>query len=522
MRITTATEMRDLDREASEKYQIPGIVLMENAGSQAASRIAQIHTEKGVGSHILVFAGNGNNGGDALVVARHLLTKGKKVRLFLLNKYEDYQGQAKTNLDILLQQNVRPVILENVSPVDEFFNSSAGYHMCVDGILGIGFKGSVTGLYADVIDSINTNADFVFALDVPTGVDATTGEIVGTAIDADETIAFGFPKMGHYIAPGALNCGNIHVADLTVPYHYKDEGKFHALSHENVPLLLKKRDRYGHKNRFGHILLIGGSKGKTGAIKMAARSALRMGSGKVTVATWQNCYNELTANIDLETMAQYLHMTDEGFERYKADIHEFAAVVIGPGMGTSKDARRILAELIRYYHGPVVIDADGINLLADQELRDELLQRKGPTVLTPHPGEMAKLMGVSNEDVVRNPLKYVEEAAEVTNATVVLKGATTFINSGNERIFVNHYPNDGMATAGSGDVLAGMCGGLVGQADNFSPEEAACLAVYVHSVAGDISAQKHGHRAMTANSIIENLDDAFLQLRKERDALDRR
>lgn len=515
MRIVTAKEMRDLDQEASEKFQIPPIVLMENAGGQAAARISNYHTKHKLSSNILVFAGKGNNGGDALVVARHLIAYGKKVRLFLLHNFEDYQGQAKTNLEILLKQNVRPVVLDSISTVEEFFQSAAGFHIAVDGLLGIGFKGSVSGLYADVVESINKNADYIFSLDIPTGVDATTGSTVGAAIDADETITFGFPKLGHFIPPGALHCGNLRTVELTFPYMFKEQGKFHALSRKNMPLLLKGRDRYGHKNRFGHILLLGGSKGKTGAIAMAARSALRMGSGKVTVGTWENCYDTLAATMDHEIMSVYLHMTDEGFQRYRENIDEFASVVIGPGLGTSKEAKKVLSELIAYFHGPIVIDADGINLLEDATIRDELLKRKGPTVLTPHPGEMARLLGIKNEKVVREPVKCVEEAAELTNAIVVLKGATTFINSGDERIYVNHYPNDGMATAGSGDVLAGIIGGLVGQSE-FSAAEAACLGVYIHSLAGDISAKKHGHRAMTANSIIENLDEAFLQLRDQR------
>jgi ADP-dependent NAD(P)H-hydrate dehydratase / NAD(P)H-hydrate epimerase len=269
MRVVTSREMRDLDALATTKHKIPAIVLMENAGLRAAEIIAARHLELGFRTEILVFAGKGKNGGDALVVARQLLAMGKKVRVFLTNGFEDYKDEAKQNLDILLQQKIRPIVLDQVGPLEEFFNSAAGPFLCVDGLVGIGFRSPLAGLFADIVDILNAKTDYVVALDIASGVDATTGQVVGQAIYANLTISFGFAKLGHFIAPGAIHRGELKVIDISLPPAFHREGSIHALAKNNVAPLLKRRDRYGHKNSFGHTLLLGGSKGKLGAIAMA-------------------------------------------------------------------------------------------------------------------------------------------------------------------------------------------------------------------------------------------------------------
>lgn len=516
MRVVTAREMRDIDELAQRKFKIPSIVLMENAGLRAAEIVARRHTELGYSSEILVFAGKGKNGGDALVVARQLAAMGKRVRLFVLHSFDAYQDESRQNLEILLEQKIRPIVLDNVGPLEEFFNSATGPFLCVDGLLGIGFKGPLAGLFADVVDLINAKIDYVVSLDIPTGVDATTGQIIGQAIFADLTIAFGFAKMGHFIAPGAVNRGELTVVDISLPQGFRRDGSIHALAKENVAPLLKRRDRYGHKNSFGHTLLFGGSKGKLGAISMAARACLRVGAGLVTVATWDDAYEQLLSRVEDELMCLPLSFDEKRYAEYKNQIHYYSSVVVGPGMGTDERAQKILGDLIDYYRGPLVIDADGITLLANSGLRERLHGRKSPTILTPHPGELARLLALPKPEVVSSPLEMVQLAAERTNSTVLLKGATTFICAGDGRVYLNHYPNDGMATGGSGDVLAGMIGGMVGQ-QQMSSSDAACLGVYVHSLAGDFAAKRLGHRSMTASDIIHHLGDSFLELRKQRD-----
>jgi ADP-dependent NAD(P)H-hydrate dehydratase / NAD(P)H-hydrate epimerase len=516
MRVVTAKEMRDIDELAIQKFKIPSIVLMENAGLRAAEIVAKKHDELNYRSEILVFAGKGKNGGDALVVARQLSAMGKKVRLFLLHSFDDYKGEAKQNLDIILSQKIRPIVLDNVGPLEEFFHSATGPFLCVDGLLGIGFKGPLAGLFADVVDMLNAKTDYMVSLDIPTGVDATTGQVIGQCMEADLTIAFGFAKLGHYIAPGALFRGDLEVVDISLPLGFRSEGTIHAISKNTVAPLLKRRDVYGHKNSFGHTLLFGGSKGKLGAISMAASACLRVGAGLATVVTWEDSYEQLLARVEDEIMCLPLSFEDKRYQEYKDEIHFYTSVVIGPGMGVGERAKKLLSDFIDYYRGPLVIDADGITILADPEIRAKLHNRKNPTILTPHPGELSRLIGVPKADVVNNPREMVERAAEETNAVVLLKGATTFISAGDGHLYLNHYPNDGMATAGSGDVLAGMIGGIVGQ-QRMDQKDAVCLSVYLHSLAGDFAAQRLGHRSMTASDIISHLGDSFLELRKHRE-----
>lgn len=519
MRVVTSKEMRDIDNLAQSKFKIPSIVLMENAGLRAAEIVAQRHTELGYGTEILVFAGKGKNGGDALVVARQLLASGKRVRVFLLNSFDAYKDEAKQNLEILLEQKVRPIVLEHVGPLEEFFNSATGPFLCVDGLVGIGFRSPLAGLFADVVDIVNAKCDYVIALDIASGVDATTGQVIGQAIYADLTISFGFSKLGHFIAPGAIHRGELQVIDISLPPVFRKEGSIHALAKDNVAPLLKRRDRYGHKNSFGHTLLFGGSKGKLGAISMAGRACLRVGSGLVTVVTWEDAYEQLLARVEDELMCLPLSFEEKRYTENRDALHFYSSVVVGPGMGKGERAEKIISDFIDYYNGPLVIDADGITILANPEIRQKLHGRKAPTILTPHPGELSRLLGVPKKEVVENPKAMVERAAEETNAIVLLKGATTFICAGDGHVYLNHYPNDGMATAGSGDVLAGMIGGIVGQ-QRMNPLDAVCLGVYLHSLSGDFASQRLGHRSMTASDIIAHLGDSFLDLRKHRELVD--
>ncbi len=221
MRVVTAKEMRDIDELAIRKFKIPSIVLMENAGLRAAEIVSAKHEELGYTSEILLFAGKGKNGGDALVVARQLIAMGKRVRVFLLHGHDVYKDESKQNLEILLEQKNRPIVLDNVGPLEEFFSSASGPFLCVDGLLGIGFKGPLAGLFADVVDIINAKTGYVIALDIPSGVDATTGQVIGQAIHADLTVAFGFAKIGHYIAPGAIHRGELRIVDIALPPSFR-------------------------------------------------------------------------------------------------------------------------------------------------------------------------------------------------------------------------------------------------------------------------------------------------------------
>jgi NAD(P)H-hydrate epimerase len=243
-----------------------------------------------------------------------------------------------------------------------------------------------------------------------------------------------------------------------------------------------------------------------------------VGTGLVTVVTWEDAYEQLLSRVEDELMCLPFQIDEKRQSEYREQIQYYSSVVVGPGMGTGERAQKALADFIDFYRGPLVIDADGISILRDGRIREKLLGRKNPTILTPHPGELSRLLGVPKTEVVEKPREMVERAAELTNAVVLLKGATTFICAGDGHVYLNHYPNDGMATAGSGDVLGGMIGGIVGQ-QKMLPKDAVCLGVYLHSLAGDFASRRLGHRSMTASDIIAHLGDSFLDLRAHRERI---
>lgn len=512
VRICTSAEMRDLDRVAEQEYGLDAAILMENAGRAAAQVIAEKFPHAGRTTEILIFAGKGNNAGDAFVVARNLLCLGRKVRVFHLADETSYKGACLKNFKILKKLKGKLAFIENSGDLQNFFGSSPGPFTVVDGIIGTGLKGALEGIYYDIVEMINgLNASEVIALDIPSGVNGDTGAVLGTSVQATLTVSFGFPKIGHFLPPGAGKRGELLNVDISLPPKFQKDGDKYLLRKGPMGKLLKERDRYGHKNSFGHSLLVGGSPGRIGAITMTARACHKMGTGLVTVGSWDDCFDPLMVKLPSETMVVPLRLSGPEYEIYKKTLNTYTSIVVGPGLGMRPESSEILDALFSNYQGPMVFDADALNLIADHKMHDALTKRRGPNVLTPHPGEMARLLGVAKETVVNDPVKAVRDAAQMTNSIVLLKGAATLISSPENVLYLNHYPNDGMATAGSGDVLAGMIGGLLGQ--KMDPFQGTLLGIYLHSVAGDFAAQQYGHRSMTAADIIENISNAFKEIK---------
>lgn len=512
IRICTNSEMRELDRLADQEFGIDALILMENAGRAAAQILLEKYPHAGRRTEILVFAGKGNNAGDAFVVARRLVALDRRVRVFHIETDKGYRGASLRNFEILKRMKTKMIRLEAASDLQDFFANSSGPFTIVDGILGTGLKGDLEGVFYDTVEMINQlDCPEVVALDIPSGVSGDTGLILGTSIQASLTISFGFPKLGHFLPPGAARRGELVNVDISLPSRFRKEGDKFLLMREPLAELLKERDRYGHKNSFGHTLLIGGSPGRIGAIAMAAGACHKMGTGLVTVATWQDCFEPLMQKLPNETMAVPLHLSGPEFDQYRKNLPNYSSVVIGPGLGLRPEGKVLLEALLASYTGPIVFDADALNLISDYKLFENLKRRKGANVLTPHPGEMARLLAGSKDQVQADPVKALRAAVAQTHGTVLLKGAATLICSPEDRLFLNHYPNDGMATAGSGDVLAGMIGGLLGQ--GLEAFQSTLLGVYLHSMAGDHAAQEKGHRSMTAPDIIGNIANAFKDLK---------
>lgn len=518
MRICTAQELQELDQIAEKQYGISPQILMENAGRAASQILLEKYPDAGVKTEILILAGKGNNAGDAFVVARRLLGLGKKLRVFFIppNLGKQYAPAVEVNFQILKKLGAKMAPLENIQDFEDFLSHTSGPFTVIDGLLGTGLRGGLEGLYYDLVEAIRKlNPREVIALDIPTGVNGDTGVVQSTAIQAHLTVSFGFPKMGHFLAPGAAKRGELVNVDITLPHSFRKDGKTFLINSAPLGNLLIDRNPYAHKNTFGHALLIGGSKGHLGAIEMSARSCQRMGVGLTTAATWPEYFELLMARLPSECMAISL-------EDYQRLYSQFSAVVVGPGLSQRTEGKKLLEDVLTRFTGPVVLDADALNIVAEHKLYDWIKNRKAPTVLTPHLGEMARLLGVDKEQVSQNLITSLQELIDRTHAIVVLKGAATLISSPNDKIFVNHAPNDGMATAGSGDVLSGMIGGLLCGLSNqqthqkFSPFEAVLLGVRLHSIAGKLAAERLGHYSMTAGSIIEEIHHAFKEIKNQK------
>lgn len=510
--------MRQLDEISETDYGIDATLLMENAGRSATQILLEKFPHAGRETEVLVFAGKGNNAGDAFVVARRLMGLDRRVRVFHLAPPSGYRGATAKNFEILKKLKAKMVFLEQAADLQQFFDRSPGPFTLVDGILGTGLRGDLDGVYYDVVEMINAlGSSEVLSLDIPSGVSGDTGLTHGTSILATVTVSFGFPKMGHFLPPGAGRRGELINVDISLPGRFRKEGDKYVVMKSRMCALLKERDRYGHKNSFGHTLLIGGSPGRAGAIVMAARACHRIGTGLVTVASWEDTFETLQHKLPHETMAVALKLNGPEYEAYQQTLPSYSSIVVGPGLGMRPEGKKLLTDLLQHYSGPMVLDADALNIISEFKLHDLLVKRRAPTVLTPHMGEMARLLSVSKDRIQADPVAALKEGVAATHSVVLLKGAATLITGPDDVLYLNHYPNDGMATAGSGDVLSGMIGGLLGQKMN--PFEATLLGVYLHSVAGDFAAKALGHRAMTAPDIVENISNAFREIGNPQDVL---
>jgi len=523
VKIATAQEMREIDRTTIEDYGIPGLVLMERAGLAVASKVKELYPDK----KVVVLCGGGNNGGDGLVAARNLHNMGFNVKVFLAVEPKKLSGDA------LVQYKIARKFGLSTMPLNELLthHSSLITHHCliVDAIFGTGLSRPVKGSLAEVFSLINDSDIPVVAVDIPSGISSDTGEVLGEALKADFTVTFGLPKRGHFLYPGSEYAGMLFVEDIGFPANLLSSGKINVglINRELVLGLIPPRRKYSHKGDYGHVLVIAGSRGKTGAALMAAKACLRSGSGLVTLAVPESLMDIFQGRVT-EEMTLPLPDDGRGMISSKAIdvILNFAAqkidvIAIGPGIGVSHDTEKVVTELIQRSTVPLVIDADGINSIAlsvERRASSRVLKKaKSPIILTPHPGEMARLLRncrtvalshccTSEKDRINTAMALSKE----TGAYIVLKGVPTIVSEPEGRAFINTTGNPGMATAGSGDVLTGIIASLLGQGLN--PEEASLLGVYLHGLAGNAVAKEKGEHSLIAHDIIDFLPDAFVQL----------
>jgi hydroxyethylthiazole kinase-like uncharacterized protein yjeF len=508
MKVATAEEMQELDRKAIETYRIPGIVLMENAGRGAAEVISNFFSEIQK-KKVAIIAGKGNNGGDGFVIARYLLNQGIYARVYLLTDPKSLRGDAETNFSIFHRIKGEVVSVPSSKDYIKMKRDLEKFDILVDGIFGTGLDAEVRGYYREVIDHLNTLQRPIVAIDIPSGLDANTGKPLGTAIRASLTITFGLPKIGHLIPPGLDYVGKVKVIDIGIPKRLVEEEKIptYLLEKEEIQKWLSiPRNPDTHKGDYGHLLVIAGSVGKTGAAVMACQAALRMGAGLVTLAIPKSLNAILEMKLT-EVMTEPLPETPKqtlslrAFSAIVRLCENKKAVIIGPGLGTLKETQSLILKLIRTLDLPIILDADGLTALATQPKTLPIKNRS--LMLTPHPGEMARLIRSQVKEVLENRVRLSRNFSQSQHVHLILKGHPTLITTPKGEVFINPTGNPGMASGGTGDVLTGMIGGLVCQ--GFDILTSLQVAVYLHGMAGDEGTQEMGEKSLIATDIIEKI-----------------
>lgn len=516
MKVISAQTMQELDSRAIRERGIPGLELMEHAGHACMEAIFHEFGYTG-GKRAVIFAGRGNNGGDGYVIARLLLQSGWQVRVFILAERDRIVGDAAINLEQL------PPAVVSYHTVA---GGLAGLHeeelrqadVIVDALLGTGLNSEVSGIQREAVELINASGRPVLAVDIPSGIHGTTGRAMGCAVRADVTVTFACAKLGHVLYPGADCTGRLVVADIGIPADLVAEADgCEFLTADSVRPLVRRRDRQAHKGRFGHCLIVAGSAGKTGAAALAANSAVRTGSGLVTLAVAESI-NPILEIKTTEAMTVPLpeagngHLAMSALGAIEQVIPGKNVLAVGPGLGQHPATVALVQTLVKSTVLPLVLDADGLNALA----RDAgILRNKKSTamVLTPHPGEMARLLGVSVANVEADRIGTAGAFACTFGVHVVLKGARTIIATPDGSLAVNGSGNPGMASGGMGDVLTGIICSLLGQ--GYSARDACCLGVFIHGFAADLVAEAKGEIGMNAGDVQEMLPYAFTRLLAE-------
>jgi hydroxyethylthiazole kinase-like uncharacterized protein yjeF len=504
----TASEMRELDRRAIQDLGIPSLVLMENAGRTTYQILRREFPD--LRGEVAVVAGRGNNGGDGFVVARYLANAGLPVAVFLLGAKEQVSNDARVNLEILAHLGIAVTEVLSEADLNPAIHRLAKAGLIVDAMLGTGLNSPVTGLMAAVIERLNHLRAPVLAVDMPTGLSADTGEVLGAALKARVTVTYGCPKLGQVLPPGRDYVGRLWQVDIGIPPILARDLPLELAEAREMHALLPSRPPGSHKGNFGHLLVLAGSAGKTGAAALACEAALRAGAGLVTLGVPVSLNDILEMKL---TEAMTLPLPEAAAARALgaaawAPIAEFLnekneksgkfTVALGPGIGTHPETRELVARLGRDLACPMVIDADGINNLAGAT--DGLKDAAGPRILTPHPGEMARLVGLTTPEVQARRLDLARDTAVKFGVTLVLKGAQTVVATPEGRAWINSTGNPALASGGTGDVLTGLMGGFLAQ--GLAPWDAARLGVYLHGLAADFFVSRHGQRGMIAGDLL--------------------
>lgn len=517
MKVLTAAQMREVDQQTIEGIGLPGIVLMENAGRGVAETILQKFPAKQFAS-ALVLAGKGNNGGDGYVAARHLLDRGWRVQTLVLAERSAIAGDAAIALRALENCGGEVCFVADARQLAARLAAIEPPAVLVDALFGTGLTRPADGHSLAAIEWLNRHESPVVAIDIPSGVDASTGRVLGVAVAAELTVTFAFPKVGQLTYPGAGLTGELVVVEIGVPAKVKSLAPSDCLlvDSSEAKKLLPVRNRDGHKGTFGHLLILAGSLGKCGAAAMSAEAGLRCGTGLVTLGCPQSIHPSLEARL---TEVMTVPLADLGGEISMQALGQASsltagrqALVLGPGLGAGKEAGALMRHMIQGSDLPLVVDADALTALCgDLETLERRINRE--IVLTPHPGEMARLTGLTAAEVQADRYTVARNFAVSHNIVLVLKGARTLTACPDGRVYINVSGHAGMASGGMGDVLAGLIGGFMAQ--GLAAGESAVLGVYLHGLAADRLHETFGDAGLLASDVIRELPAARRALSRE-------
>jgi NAD(P)H-hydrate epimerase len=520
MDLLTADEMREMDRQTIESFGLPGRILMENAG-RGATRVLMDRYPDITAYAVGVVAGRGNNGGDGFVIARYLFQHGVDVRVYLLSDSGKLQGNAAENFHLLAELGVPVAEMTDENAFNKVRGEMAHRQLWVDAILGTGLNSDVRGFFKTVIEFINSTNRPVLSVDIPSGLHTDTGKPCGVCIAATVTATFAFPKIGHIQFPGAEYVGDLHVIDIGIPpYIARQTGpRQHLMTPAAIRQMLKPRPADMHKGGAGHLLIAAGAPGKTGAAAMSALSAMRAGAGLVTLGVPESLNPVLEPQV-LEPMTIGLKETpngalsDDAADAILELLSDKRCLALGPGIGTDPATARLAHRLVQESPVPVVVDADGLNNLALEP--EILINAHSPVILTPHPGEMARLINQTPKDVQADRVGYARRFAESYKVHLILKGARTVIAHPDGHTHINPTGNPGMASGGMGDVLTGLISSFICQ--GYPPETAAQIGVFLHGAAADDLARSMGPFGYMASDVMNQLPMTIKHLMRE-DAL---
>lgn len=497
MRLVKGKEMKEIDRLSIEKYGIASLKLMEAAGSSVYDEI--IKELDGQDKKVIIICGKGNNGGDGYVIARKLTEKNISTKLYTTVDTDALKGDARDNYERLIDLGIQ---IEDVYESKTFLEDILKSDIVVDAILGTGISREVDEKLKKIVEIINRSHRKVFAVDIPSGIGSDDGKIYGVAIKAYKTITFGLPKIGLILYPGADYVGELIVKDIGIEEKAIEEMDINTfiIDDKMVKDSIKKRYKDTHKGTFGKALIIAGSKGMAGAAILSARAALRSGAGLVTIAV-----NEAINDIIQMSVPEAITLP---FKEIEERMKNFSSIAIGPGLGENQGLFYWIENIVEKYDGPIILDADALNIIGNQA--DTIFSKNSKIIITPHPGEMAKLTGLSIKEINENKIDIGRAFSKKWGIAIILKGARTVIAFPNGEVYINTTGNPGMATGGSGDVLTGVLASLSGQVESI--ENAIISSVYIHGRGGDIMANKIGQYGLIAGDITMGVALAIKEL----------